>query len=162
MGFSRTTESLYTAPPLWYRAGMESKTLRPDAPVPPVLRRQLWWLALPAAWLMVVAALLLGGAVTALVPGGSAWWGVVLPLVVFAPLLLAISGMWLGQRRIRRAVEAAGGSACTHCAADLSAMGPTGACPTCGHGFNAEANCRCWARVGMAAGGQRVDARAGT
>jgi hypothetical protein len=82
-------------------------------------------------------------------PTSNYWWSVGIPLVIFVPNFVAVVLVWSGRRRIRRAVRASGGRACTYCVHDLSGLGDTGTCPECGHAFDAAADARRWARVHM-------------
>ncbi|MFZ4576489.1 MAG: hypothetical protein ACOYN0_19050 [Phycisphaerales bacterium] len=77
------------------------------------------------------------------------WLSLGIPVYFFTPLFVAIFAIARGQRRIKRAVLAAGGRACTNCVYDLGSLGETGACPECGRGFDSAADQRSWDRAGM-------------
>jgi len=49
--------------------------------------------------------------------------------------------------RIKRAVTAASGRACTNCLQDLNGLGDTGRCPECGRAFDIAADQRLWKRA---------------
>jgi hypothetical protein len=65
------------------------------------------------------------------------------PTVLFMPIM-----MW-HQRRLRRRFHAAGGRLCTHCAYDLSTLGPHGTCPECGNTFDTEKDELLWLAAKM-------------
>lgn len=117
--------------------------------MPPAIRRLLWWMALPLAVVIAGAVVYTLPAAQSAMSTPSIWLSVGIPLICFASVFVANLGIWHGQRRIKRAVLAADGRACTHCVHDLRGLGDTGTCPECGHAFDVAVDVRRWARVNM-------------
>jgi len=119
------------------------------APIPPAVKRQLWWLALPA--------LLLAAAVTALLVfnlGNSASLPsdtetLLYAAAILAAFVLAIAVSTRRQRHGLRAPKASAARACVVCNHDLSHLPATGTCPTCNRPFDTVADQCSWARVKM-------------
>ena len=101
------------------------------APIPPAVKRQLWWLALPA--------LLFAAAVTALLVfnlGNSASLPsdtetLLYAAAILAAFVLAIAVSTRRQRHGLRAPKASAARACVVCNQDLGHLPATGTCPTC-------------------------------
>ncbi len=119
------------------------------APMPPAVRRLLWWMALPSCVIIAGAVFYKLPAVQSAMSTPNLWLSVGVPLACFAPMFVSIFFIWRGQRRIKRAVLAANGRACINCVHDLTGLGDTGTCPECGYVFDTPADQRRWARVGM-------------
>jgi hypothetical protein len=82
-------------------------------------------------------------------PTSDSWWRAGILIVAFVPNVIAIVFVWRGRQRIKRAVHASSGRACTHCVHDLSGLGETGTCPECGYAFDAAVDQRRWAQANM-------------
>lgn len=73
----------------------------------------------------------------------------------FLPFVLALGPFIIHpitnhhHRHIRRAWRDSGGRLCTHCAYDLSALGPEGLCPECGGAFDVESDAMLWKNAGL-------------
>lgn len=119
------------------------------AEMPHAVRRLLWWMALPFFAIVGGAAVFALPAVRAAMATPSLWWSIAIPFVFVVPHMVAVVAIARGQRRIKRAVLAANGRACTHCVHDLSGLGDAGICPECGRGFDTAADQKRWARVKM-------------
>ena len=117
------------------------------APLPPAIRRTLWWFAVPTVCTVAgLAALLssnLGGADS--LP--SIMQMMLYSLPILASVVLAIGTIARNQRRVVRAVQTTGGRSCVKCMHDLRGLGDTGTCPTCKRPFNTVADQCSWARV---------------
>lgn len=65
------------------------------------------------------------------------------------PILVCWPMYVLGRRRINRQFKEAGGRLCTHCGYDLRSLGDSGACPECGHAFQADRDAEKWSNSGF-------------
>lgn len=134
-----------------YTAAVTGERKPPDATIPPAIRRLQWWFVLgPVVWLGG-AVLLFVPSIRSAMPAPNFWWGVGTPLVILAPHGIAMFFVVRGLRRVKLAVRACHGCACTHCVHDLTGLGDHGICPECGQGFDIAAGLRSWARVKMSA-----------
>ena len=119
------------------------------APIPPTVKRQLSWLALPA--------LLFAAAVTALLVfnlGNSASLPsdtetLLYAAAILAAFVLAIAVSTRRQRHGLRAPKATAARVCVVCNHDLSHLPATGTCPTCKRPVDTAADQCSWARVKM-------------
>lgn len=113
---------------------------------PPVMRRGMyWWVgltlgfaALAVAWLALRR------------PLGLPRTGVVryVPLVLGLTPVLVVNPLYLWRTWwLRRAVDAADGRLCTHCAYDVNGLDEKGACPECGGAYDIEVDRETWLRV---------------
>jgi|GEM_PF-2383329 len=151
---------------------MMKSLFAPRAPMPPAVRRLMWWMVLPFV-ISVTGAVIAGvpavhdavkdsvdeslrSSVIVRVPTmldlitvPTVLVIVVIPVSIFLSAFVALLGLWRGQRRIKRAVAASSGRACVNCVYDLNGLGDTGACPECGRAFDTFADQRSWARVKM-------------
>jgi hypothetical protein len=117
--------------------------------MPPVVRRLMWWFALPVVFAIGAVCLLLIPAVRSTVFALGPWFGPVVVPVLFAPMFVVIRIVVKRERRIMRAFAGSRGRACVNCLHDLNNHGDAGVCPGCGRRFDIEADRRKWARVGM-------------
>lgn len=118
-------------------------------PMPPAVRRLLWWIALPLATMFARAVFYRLPAAQPTIAAPSVWFSLGSVLFLYVPVLVATLAMSIGYERIKRAVRAARGRACVNCVYDLSAFEDSGTCPECGHPFQTAADQRRWAWVRM-------------
>lgn len=128
---------------------MPPKPEESPAPIPPVVRRyELWIAAIFVITLLgtVASPFVLMRLRTRFQP---VWALPGIPLVCVTATLG--TGLFARRRmvRIRRAVQAASGRACTGCLYNLSGLGEAGTCPECGRGFDGAADRRSWERARM-------------
>lgn len=132
-----------------YDQAVTSKANQSRAPMPSAVRRLGWWFALP---LVVAGAVPIANRIPAVHSAMGAptpWIWVGLPALLLAPNAVTIIAVWRGLRRVRSAVGAASGHACTSCLYDLTGLGDTGLCPECGRPFDIVIDRRSWAGVKM-------------
>ncbi len=82
---------------------------------------------------------------------GLPWhgWYKLIPLaLVWMPIFVVAPIWYLRTRAVRRAIHRSGGRLCTHCAYDLSTLGPAGTCPECGRAYDVEKDAALWAELG--------------
>ncbi|MCX5691489.1 MAG: hypothetical protein NTV94_17140, partial [Planctomycetota bacterium] len=92
---------------------MTGKFNHPRATIPPAIRSLQWWFLLgPAIWLGG-AVLLFVPSIRSAMPAFNFWWGLGTPLVILAPHGIAMFFVVRGLRRIKLAVRACSGCACT-------------------------------------------------
>jgi len=140
---------------LWSMAGFgRNEAMYPEggtklAPIPPAIKRQFWWFALPGVLVAKNVAELLvpawGNAASASSLNAELLYGA----ATLASGVLAIVLIVRGQRRAVRAVQTTGGRSCVKCVHDLRGLGDTGTCPTCKRPFDTVADQCSWARVKM-------------
>jgi len=125
----------------------------PDDPhltaLPPAVARLERW-RLVACWICLATFVAVCGllSIYALMDDGLPDLAPLLQ-VSLALLALCIARWWWGMARIRRAVKASAGRACTACIYDLNGLPATGTCPECGHAFDTIADRALWARAKM-------------
>ena len=117
------------------------------APLPPAIRRTLWWFAVPTVCTVAGLAALLSSNLGDADSLPSIMQMMLYSLPILASVVLAIGTIARNQRRVVRAVQTTGGRSCVKCMHDLRGLGDTGTCPTCKRPFNTVADQCSWARV---------------
>lgn len=117
--------------------------------LPHAVRRLAWWWVLPAIVVTAGALWFKFGDSSSWFARGAPWPGLLVPLVVFAPLFVSIAAVSMGMRRLKRVFAASGGRVCTSCVHDLQGLGESGSCPECGRPFEIERDRRAWAQAGV-------------
>ena len=126
---------------------MTSNASQPRAPIPRAAQRLWKWFLLPLPLVVVSTIANQVDAVHIAMATPNPWIYMGIPALAFAIIFVMIFGVWHGLRRIKRAVHATSGRACTHCVYNLNGLGDAGVCPECGRPFDITLDRRSWARL---------------